>query len=109
MTRMFFRPMSSGMTRCSICPSVSSVCSDPPLEQGATASGEFQPFTQLQGVVVRDDDLGALEIAQHVARHQLTAGVVTIRVIGLEHAQAITDGQTGCDDQETARERLAVG
>ena len=80
-----------------------------PLEQGATASGEIQPLAQPEGVVIRDDDLGALQIAQHVTRNQLAAGVVAIRVMGLEHAQAIADGQTGCDDQETARERLAVG
>ena len=79
------------------------------LEQGATASGEFQPLAQLEGVVVGDDDLGALQIAQHVARNQLAAGVVAVRVVGLEHAQAVADGQAGCDDQETARERLLLG
>jgi hypothetical protein len=40
---------------------------------------------------------------------QLAAGVVTVRVIGLEHAQAIADGQAGGDDQEPARKFLTIG
>jgi hypothetical protein len=40
---------------------------------------------------------------------QLAAGVVTVRVMGLEHAQAIADGQAGGDDQEPAGKFVAVG
>ena len=79
------------------------------LEQGTTASGELHPFATLEGVVVGDDDLGALQIAQHVARDQLAAGIVTVRVIRLEHAQAVADGQAGGDDQKPARKFLTIG
>ena len=108
---MFFMPIRSGMTRWSICPSVSSVSSfvAAALEQRAAALRELDPLAQLEGVVVGDDDLGAVEVVEHVARDQLAAGVVAVRVVRLEDAQAVLDGQPGRDDQEATRELLAAG
>ena len=53
-------PISSGITRWSIWPSVSSVCSSGPVapcEQRASAGGQLEPLAALEGVVVGDDDL----------------------------------------------------
>ena len=72
---MFFMPIRSGITRWSIWPSVSSVFSSSPraLKQRAAALGELDPLAQLEGVVVGDDDLGPVQIVEHVARHQFAA------------------------------------
>ena len=40
------------------------------LEQGSAALGKLHALAQLEGVVVGDDDLGALEVAEHVAGNQ---------------------------------------
>ena len=78
------------------------------LQQQAPALGKLDALAAFEGVVIGDDDLGALDFAEHVRRYELAAGVVTVRIVGLEHAQAITDGEARCHDQESARELLAV-
>ena len=58
-------------------------------------------------MIVGDDDLGAVHIVEHVARHQFAVFVVTVGVVGLQDAQTILDGQAGGTDQKAAREILA--
>jgi hypothetical protein len=77
------------------------------LKQGAASRGKFDAFAKLEGVVVGDDDLGPIHIVEHVAGNKLTAGVVAIRIVGLEHAQAVFDRQAGRADQKAAREMFA--
>ena len=50
-----------------------------------------------------------LDVVEHVARDQLAAGVVAVRVVRLQDAQAVLDGEAGRDDQEAAGEVLAAG
>ena len=103
-------PIRPGMTRCSICPSVSFVRSSGPgpLQQGAAALRQRQGLAPQERVVVGDDDLRPLQVAEHVVRHQLAARVVAVRIVGLEHAQPIADRHAGGHDQETARELPAA-
>ena len=74
------------------------------LQQGASAARDVLGLARHEGVVVGDDDGGAVQVAEHVARHQLAALVVAVRVVGLQHAQAVADGQAGGHHQEAARE-----
>ena len=46
---------------------------------------------------------------EHVGRHQLAALVVAVRVVRLEHPQAVADGDARGDHQESAREPPAAG
>ena len=78
------------------------------LEQGTAALGELQALAQLEGVVVGDDDLRLFQIGEHVARDQLAASVVAVRIVRLQHAQAVLDGDAGRDHQEAARESAAL-
>ena len=59
-------------------------------------------------MVVGDDDVGAVQIAEHGARHQFAALVVAVRVVGLQHAQPVADRQAGGHYQEAARESPAA-
>jgi len=59
-------------------------------------------------VEVRDDDARALEVVEHVARHELAARVVGVGVIGLQHSQAVANREPGRDHEEALREPLAV-
>ncbi len=103
---MFFRPIRSGMTRWIIWPSVSSVFNSSPraLEQGAAAFGKLDALAKLEGVVIGDDDLGAIDVAEHVAGDQFAVFVVAVRVVGLEHAESVSDGQAGRHDEKAAGE-----
>ena len=99
-------PIRSGMTRWSIWPSVSRVF-DPrrgPARSDAAAFGELHPLAQLERVVVGDDDLGPLDVVQHVRRNQLAAGVVAVGVVRLEDTEPVLDGESRRDDQKAARE-----
>ena len=78
------------------------------LEERAAAPRDLHRLAKLEGVEVGDDDLRAVESAQHVARHQLPALVIAVRVVGLEHAKAVLDRDSGSDDQEAPREPPAV-
>ena len=74
------------------------------LEQRAAALRQFERLAQLEGVVVGDDDPRLLEVLQHVARHELTALVVALGVVRLQHAQPVADGQAGRDHEKASRE-----
>ncbi len=75
------------------------VISTPAFEQRATTRRELDALAQLEGVVVGDDDLGLVEVVEHVARDELAAGVVAVGVVGLQDAQAVLDGEAGRDDR----------
>ena len=79
-----------------------------PLEERSTTLRQIDALTQLEGVVVRDDDLRALQIGEHVARHQLATLVIAVRVVRLQHAQAISNRQPRRHDEETSGESLAL-
>ncbi len=78
-------------------------------QQGAAALRQLQPLARHERVVVGDDDLRPLEVAQHVAGHELAARVVGVGVVGLQHPQPITDRHAGGDHQEPAGEPRAAG
>ncbi len=108
---MFFMPIRSGMTRWSICPSVSSVFelfAARPCSSCASALGQLDALAQLEGVIVGDDDLGAVHVVEHVARDELAAGVVAVRIVRLQDAQPVLDRQAGRDDEKAAGEVLAA-
>jgi hypothetical protein len=52
-------------------------------EELLAAFGEFQPFAQLEGVVVGDDDLGLLQIVQEVGGNEFAGGVLVVGVVRL--------------------------
>ena len=81
----------------------------PSLEQGTAAFGQLHALAQLEGVVVGDDDLRLLQVGQHVVGNQLAALVVAVRVVRLQHAQAVLDGDAGGDHEKAAREAAALG
>ena len=59
---------------------------------------------QLEGVIVRDDDLGLSHVIQHVGRDKFSGLVIALGVLRHQHAQAVADGDTRRDDQEPAGE-----
>ncbi len=78
-------PIRSGMTRCSIWPSVSSVSAARSPRPWSSARPPFDSsmrLAQLEGVVVGDDDLGAVDVVEHVARNELAARVVAVGSFG---------------------------
>ena len=79
------------------------------MQQRAAALGQLDALAQLEGVVVGDDDLGAVHVVEHVAGHEFAAGVVAVGIVRLQHAQAVLDREAGRDDQKAAREVLAAG
>lgn len=44
-----------------------------------TAFGEFHPLTQLECMVLGDDDLGIVDVLQHIRRDQLATSAISIR------------------------------
>ena len=78
------------------------------LQQGAGTLGELHSLAQLEAMEIGNDDLGPVEIAQHVAGDNLAASVVAVRVVGLEHPQAVANGDPRRDDQEPAGKQPAV-
>ena len=80
-----------------------------PAKQGTPTFGQWQAFTPLEGVKVGDDDLRLFQIGEHVAGNQLTALVVAVRIVGLQHAQAVPDGDARGDHQKAARESGTLG
>ncbi|HJL60778.1 MAG TPA: hypothetical protein QF517_02385, partial [Pseudomonadales bacterium] len=77
-------------------------------EELASAFGEFDAISQLECVVVCDDDFGAIHVCKHVGRDQFPVLVVAVRVVRLEHTQTILDGQTGSDDEKATTELFAA-
>ena len=80
-----------------------------PLQERPPPGRQLEGLAALEGVVVRDDDAGLLEVAEHVGGHQLAARVVAVGVVRLQHAQPPSDGHAGGDDEEAAREPRAAG
>ena len=60
-------------------------------------------------MVVGDDDLGAVEIAEHIGGDQFAVFVVAVGIVGLEDAEPVADGEAGGDYQESAGEFAAAG
>ena len=97
------------MTRCSICPSVSFERNTEPRPwrrarppfATSIVSRCLKAWKLVMTIFARS------RVAQHVAREELAAAVVAVRVIGLEHAEAILDGDAGRDDQEAPGEAPA--
>ena len=77
-------------------------------EQGASPLRQLQRLAPQERVVVGDDDLRPLQVAEHVVRHQLAARVVAVRIVGLEHPQTVADGHARGHHQEAARELPAA-
>ena len=71
-------------------------------------SRQRQRLARHERVVVGDDDLRPLQVAEHVAGHELAAGVVAVRVVRLQHPEPVPDRDAGSDHQEPARESLAA-
>ena len=78
------------------------------LQKAARALRQLHPLAAHEGVEVGDDDLGAAEIGQHVRGHQFAAGVVAVRVVRQQHAEAVADGDAGRHHQKAAGEARAV-
>ena len=78
------------------------------LKQRSAAPGQLDTLAPFEGVVIGDNDAGALHIGQQLGRRQLAASVVAVRVVRLEHAQAVAYGQTRRHDQKTARKSFAL-
>ena len=68
------------------------------LKELASAFGQVDALAQLEGVVVGDDDLGAVHVVEHVAGNEFAAGVVAVGIVGLEDAQPVLDRQAGGAD-----------
>ena len=77
------------------------------LQQLAATFGQLNALTHLEGVVVRDDDLGFAHVVEHVVGQQLTVFVIAVRVVGLQDAQTVLDGQARRADQKATGEVLA--
>ena len=100
------------MTRWSIRPSDSSVCTSGPVRPCSRlrpAFGDSEGLPPLERVEVGYDDLGFVDVGQHVWWNELAALVVAVRVIGLQYSQPVADGDARRHDQEPARKVLAVG
>ena len=78
------------------------------LDQRATPLRYFDAFAQLEGVIVGDDDLRTAHLIEHVVGHDLSAGVIAVRIVRLQDAQPVLDRQAGRADQKPAREGLAA-
>ena len=78
------------------------------LEQRAASFGKLYAVTELEGVIVGDNDLGAVQVGQHILRDQFAALVMAIRIVGLQHTQTVLYCQTRRYNQETSGEVLAV-
>ena len=81
----------------------------PPLQKGASTPREHELLARLEGVVVGDDDAGLVQVVEHVAGHELPAGVVGVGVVGLQDAEAVLDRDARRHDKEPARESTAAG
>ena len=79
------------------------------LQQRSSARRQLDAFAQLECVIVGNDDLGAVHVVEQVLGHEFAAGVVTVRVVRLEDAETILDGQAGGDDQKASSEVFAGG
>jgi hypothetical protein len=64
------------------------------LQQRSAALRQLHALAELEGVIVGNDNLRPLQVAQHIAGHELAALIVAIGIVGLEHAQPVADGES---------------
>ena len=79
------------------------------LEKRPSALREFHSLPQFEAVVIGDDDLGAVNVGEHIRRDEFAGLVVRVGIVGLENPQAVADGKARGNNQESARELLAAG
>ena len=80
-----------------------------PADEAARPGGYGLALARREGVVVGYDDFRHVEGGQHVGRDELAGFVVGVRVVGLENAQPVPDGDSGRDHEKAAREAGAGG
>ena len=80
----------------------------PPFDRRTRATGHTDRLAELEGVVVGDHDLGAVQIGQQVRWDELATLVVGIGVVWLQHTQPVADRDAGCDDEEPTGEAPAA-
>ena len=104
-------PISSGITRWSICPSLSMdrtsgprPCSSarPPLDSGRV-SRRLKAWKLVMTIRARPRS------ASMSAGTSSRAAVVAVRVVRVQHAQPVTNGEAGGHDEESAAEAPAAG
>ena len=78
------------------------------LQQPPAALGNIKPLAVHKRVVICNQNFGFLQVRQHVGRHQLAAAIVAVRIVGLQHAQPVFDGQSGRHHQKSARKQFAL-
>ncbi len=78
-------------------------------EEGLGSRGEFESLAKFESVVIGDDDLGAIDIREHVGRHKLALTIVTVGIVRLENAKAILDRESRRNNEESAGESIAAG
>ena len=59
-------------------------------------------------MVVRNNNLGALDVVEHVGWDQLPAGIVAVGVVGLENTETILDSETWRNNQKAAGKMRAA-
>ena len=77
-------------------------------QQRSSALGELHALAKFERVIIRDDDLRAVDVFEHVGRYELTRLIVAIRIVGLENPQPVLDRKTRRHDEKSAREPLAL-
>ena len=77
-------------------------------EELLAALGDFEALAELEGVVIGDDDGGLLDLVGELLRHQFARDVVVLRIVRLENAEAVFDGESRGDDEEAAGELPAA-
>ena len=61
-------------------------------EERTATGGHLNALAELEGVVVRDHELRLLQVLEHVHRDDLAVGIVVVRIVRLEDAQAVSNG-----------------
>jgi len=77
------------------------------LKQQTPTLGKLNTVSQLEGVIVGDDDFGAFQFAQHVIRDQFPVFIIAVGIVGLEHTQTVFDRNSRRDHQKTTCVLLA--
>ena len=63
----------------------------PAFDRFACAFCDVHPLAQLEGVVIGDDDLGVIDVTEHVGRHDLAVAVIALGIVWQQYAQPVTD------------------
>ena len=72
------------------------------LQQRPPCLRHLHVFAPAEGVVVGDDDLRPLDVAEHIVRHEFAIAVIAVRIVRQEHLQPVLDRDAGRDDQKGA-------